>query len=188
MRNEHVRRPRAGRIARRLLPAAVLPLLLAGCSPELQEIEGWMEEVRAQARPVTRKIQQPKEFKAFRYDIIEATGPFSPEKLAILQDPMQVRARGGLAPDLSRRRELLESFPIEQIEMVGSLRMDKTHAALLRVEKTVYTAQVGNYAGQNYGLITQIDETALTLRELVQDATGEWVARETSIKLQETGQ
>ena len=171
----------------RLAPLAAVTVLSA-CSPELHEIEAWMDQVREQVRPVSREIAEPKQFQSFRYDIIEATGPFSPEKLAALGDPMQVRAKGGIAPDVTRRRELLESFPLEQIQMVGSMRNREVNQALLKVEQTIYTARVGNYAGVNYGMITYIDETEVRLRELVQDATGEWVERETSMRLQETGQ
>ncbi|MEZ5653416.1 MAG: pilus assembly protein PilP [Burkholderiaceae bacterium] len=146
-----------------------------------------MTGVRDNTQPVTRTIAEPRKFQPYRYDLIEATGPFSPEKLAILQDPMQVRARGGLAPDVTRRRELLESFPLEQIHMVGSMRNQQVSAALLKVEETVYTARVGSFAGQNYGRITAIDETEIRLRELVQDAAGEWVEREATLRLQETG-
>lgn len=171
----------------RLAPLGVVGAL-AACSPEVHEIEAWMEQVRQDTRPVSREIDEPKQFKAFRYDLIEATGPFSPEKLAILGDPMQVRAKGGIAPDVTRRRELLEGFPLEQIAMVGSLRNRDVNQALLQVEDTVYTARVGNYAGMNYGLITYIDETEVRLLELVQDATGEWVQKESTLRLQEAGQ
>ncbi|MEZ5658508.1 MAG: pilus assembly protein PilP [Burkholderiaceae bacterium] len=160
--------------------------MLAACSPELHEIESWMTSVRENTEPEAGKIAEPKSFQPYRYDLIEATGPFSPEKLAVMQDPMQVRARGGIAPDVSRRRELLEGFPLEQIQMVGSLRNNKVSAALLKVDETVYTARDGTFAGQNYGRITSVDETEIRLRELVQDAAGEWVEREATLRLQET--
>jgi type IV pilus assembly protein PilP len=47
---------------------------------------------------------------------------------------------------------------------------------------------LGNYVGQNFGKITAITETDLTLREIVQDAAGEWVERSMTLQLQETAQ
>jgi type IV pilus assembly protein PilP len=169
----------------RLSLIATCALLASACNPQIQELEAWMEDVRINTQPVRTQIEEPKRFEPFRYTKIEAVAPFSAMKLAALQDPMQVRAKGGIAPDVNRRRELLESFPVEQIQMVGFLRSTKANAALLQVDKTVHTARVGNYAGLNYGVITRINETEIALKEIVQDATGDWVERQTTIKLQE---
>jgi type IV pilus assembly protein PilP len=43
----------------------------------------------------------------------------------------------------------------------------------------------GNYLGQNYGRVTKIIETEVTLREIVQDAAGEWIERTATLQLQE---
>ncbi|MGB7182422.1 MAG: pilus assembly protein PilP [Burkholderiaceae bacterium] len=176
------------RIPARAVGAICVLFLGAGCDANVSEIQTWMEEVEASIPPDPTTLREPKKFEPFRYEIVEAVEPFSPTKLAALQDPMQVRAKGGLAPDTSRRREILENFPVEQIEMVGYLRRKATNTALLKVDDTVYQARVGNYAGQNFGVITGIDETQVLLRELVQDATGDWVERETALKLQESSQ
>lgn len=168
--------------------ALCVAALIAGCDANTAEIQVWMDEVEASIPPDPTTLTEPKKFQPFRYEVLEAVEPFSPTKLAALQDPMQVRAKGGLAPDTSRRREILENFPVEQIQMVGYLRRRATNTALLQVDNTVYQARVGNYAGQNFGVITGIDETQVLLRELVQDATGDWVERETTLKLQESSQ
>lgn len=172
---------------RATLTCLVLGVVVSGCSSKLDEIDAWMEETRANTRPVKVKIDEPKRFEPFYYQLVEELVPFSPLKLAALQDPMQVRAKGGLAPDTNRRREILENFPIEQIQMVGFMRSPRHDTALLQVEETIYQARVGGYAGQNFGVITNIGETEVALRELVQDATGDWVERETVLKLQESG-
>ena len=171
--------------ARRLALALSCTVLFAGCNANTAELEAWMTDVRESTPPVRTKIAEPKKFEPFRYDIVEEVEPFSPTKLAALQDPMQVRAKGGLAPDTNRRREVLENFPLDAIQMVGYLRSSRTNTALLQIDSVVYQARIGNYAGQNFGVITGIDETSVSLRELVEDAAGEWVERETTLKLQE---
>lgn len=181
-------RQTANPVGRLMLPGALLAAtLLAGCDARLGELDVWMQEVRATTPPIRTRIAEPKSFKPFRYTLVEEIPPFSPVKMAALQDPMQVRAKGGLAPDVNRRREVLENFPVEQIQMVGFMRNSRFNTALLQVDKTIYQARVGNYAGQNYGVVTRIGETEVALRELVQDATGDWVERETVLKLQEKG-
>ncbi len=172
---------------RTTLLCIVLGVALTGCDARLNEIDVWMDDTRASARPIKVKLEEPKRFEPFYYELVEEIQPFSPLKLASLQDPMQVRAKGGLAPDVNRRREILENFPLEQIQMVGFMRSKRNDTALLQVDKTIYQARVGGYAGQNFGLITNIGETEVALRELVQDATGDWVERETVLKLQESG-
>jgi type IV pilus assembly protein PilP len=57
--------------------------------------------------------------------------------------------------------------------------------ALLRVDNLLYQVKQGDYLGQNYGKITRISETDVALREIVQDAAGEWIERNTSLQLQE---
>ena len=46
----------------------------------------------------------------------------------------------------------------------------------------------GNYMGQNFGLVTKISETEVDLKEIVQDAAGEWIERPTKLELQEAAQ
>ncbi len=57
--------------------------------------------------------------------------------------------------------------------------------ALLRVDNLLYQVKQGDYLGQNYGKITKISETELSLREIVQDAAGEWIERSSALQLQE---
>ncbi|MEG0317509.1 MAG: pilus assembly protein PilP, partial [Comamonas sp.] len=85
----------------------------------------------------------------------------------------------------SRRKEELESYPLDSMAMVGSLQKDGQNTALLRVNQLIYQVKTGNYLGQNYGRIVQIGESSLKLREIIQDATGDWVERITTLDLQE---
>jgi type IV pilus assembly protein PilP len=47
--------------------------------------------------------------------------------------------------------------------------------------------QGGDYLGQNFGKITRITETEIDLREIAQDASGEWIERTSTLQLQESG-
>ncbi|AMO98314.1 pilus assembly, PilP family protein [Collimonas arenae] len=92
----------------------------------------------------------------------------------------------GLKPNLDRRRETLENYPLDTIKMVGTLQKVGLSYALLQVDKTVFQAKVGNYIGQNFGMVTAINESEVTLKEIVQDASGEWVERDAKLALQES--
>lgn len=168
-----------------VLALGAFSLVLSACSSDRNELMAWMNEVRNNTPPIKDVIPEPKRFEPFRYENLAQTDPFSARKLQAAFDKLQSRNKNGLQPDLNRRRESLESYPLEQIRMVGHLSNSKSNFALLQVESLVYQAKVGNYAGQNYGVITKVSESEVRLKELVQDAAGEWVERETSLALQE---
>jgi type IV pilus assembly protein PilP len=90
-----------------------------------------------------------------------------------------------LSAELNRRKEPLEAYPLDSMTMVGSVNKQNSPYALLRVDALLYQVKVGDYLGQNYGRITRIGETEVALREIVQDAAGEWIERPATLQLQE---
>jgi type IV pilus assembly protein PilP len=175
----------------RHLPLAALGVAaaLAGCSgSEHDELQAWMEQQRTQTRPAVQPIPEPKKYQPQAYTQEASTDPFSREKLAqaLKRESTQSSASAALiAPELNRRKEPLEAYPLDAMSMVGSLMKDGQPIALLRVDNLIYQVKVGNYLGQNYGRITKVSETEVVLRELVQDATGEWIERAATLQLQE---
>jgi type IV pilus assembly protein PilP len=172
---------------RYLVSGAFLAALLGGCSiADEDEIKQWMSEVRRDVRPAVQAIPEPKKFEPFVYQQGGNLDPFSKSKVEVALQKMASRTSSGLRPDLDRRREPLETFPIDMVRMVGTLQKNNAKLALIQVEKTIYQAQVGNYVGQNFGVITKITETEVTLKEIVQDAASEWVERISTLQLQES--
>jgi type IV pilus assembly protein PilP len=92
-----------------------------------------------------------------------------------------------IAPELNRRKQPLEAYPLDTMAMVGSLDRNGQLIALVRVDNLLYQVRSGQYLGQNYGRITRISETEIVLREIVQDAVGEWIERPAALQLQEEG-
>lgn len=166
------------------LAALAATLALAGCASDQDELRAWMEQVRAQTPAKRETVREPKQFGPFRYEVAHLAEPFAPAKLTGLIEKAAARP-GGMAPDTSRRREALENFPLDVIRMVGHVSNGRQQFALLQVENLVYQARVGQYAGQNFGRIVRITETEVAVRELVQDAAGDWVERDAALRLQE---
>jgi type IV pilus assembly protein PilP len=158
--------------------------LLGACSDEQQELRSWMDEQRAAITPVIEKITPPKAFEPFRYENEGLADPFAQSRLAFRANGEP--KSGGRTPDLARKREVLEAFPLESIKMVGHMSNNNANFALLQVENMVYQARVGNYAGQNFGKIVRVNEGEVVLKEMVQDAAGDWNERDTALRLQET--
>lgn len=171
------------------LTAGVVVLSLAGCGASSQdELQQWMAEQRNQTKPGIEPISEPKKFAPQLYTQGGAVDPYSIQRLAqsIKRDLTRVADNAALlAPELARRKEALEAFPLDSVAMVGSLNRGGQPVALVRVDKLLYQVREGNYLGQNYGRITKIGETELTLREIVQDASGEWIERPVTLQLQE---
>ena len=162
---------------------------IAGCeSSDQQELQQWMAEQRNAIRPKVDPIPAPTRFTPKTYDQEGSIEPFSPQKLtqALKRDSSQATANVALiAPELSRRKEPLESIPLDAVVMVGSLIKAAQPVALVRVDNLIYQVRAGNYLGQNYGRITKVTETSVALREIVQDATGEWIERPATLQLLE---
>ncbi|WP_307155857.1 pilus assembly protein PilP [Duganella sp. Leaf126] len=168
----------------------LLPCLLAGCGDsDVQEVRAWMKQVDAETRVGVPPLAEPKTFIPFAYQQKDVLDPFNPNKLLselARQNPDAGKEGGGLAPDLKRRKELLESYPLDTVKMVGTLEMRGTRYAVLQIDRNVYQVVKGQRLGQNDGVITAITDNTVSIREVVQDATGDWVEHLATLELQES--
>lgn len=164
-------------------------ILLQGCdSAEQGELGQWMAEQKGLAKPGIEPIAEPKKFVPEAYSQAGLVDPFSSQRLVqfIKRDLSKVSENAALlAPELARRKEPLEAFPLDTFAMVGSIHRAGKNVALVRVEKLLYQVQEGEHIGQNYGLIKRITESDLSLREIVQDSSGEWIERTVTLQLEE---
>lgn len=173
------------------IPAAIVLAaagLVTGCGWSSQtELQQWMTEVRANMKPNVQPVPAPKEFTPQAYDSKAMVDPFDGQKIlmAVARQQQARASASAIKPDLERRRETLEGFPLDQVRMVGMMRQSGSNVALLESNGTTHMVRVGNYVGQNFGLITRISETEVQLKEIVQDAAGEWVERPARLELQE---
>ena len=163
-----------------LLPAAAF--LLASCSSEMDELRQFVKDSEKNLPRKIEALPAVKPFEPFTYEGFDLPDPFKPRKIVAKESV------GGLAPDLNRRKEPLESFPLEQLKMVGTLQQGNDMFAIVRGEKTLYRVKKGNYMGQNFGLITDITDGEIKLKEIVQDSAGDWAERQSVLPLlEETG-
>lgn len=159
--------------------------LLAACSGEQEELQQWMEQQKREVKPSVQPLTPPKKFDPQPYAAADGVEPFSPQKLTVALKQESRQPNSVIAAEYNRRKEPLEAFPLDSMRMVGSVVKDGHTYALLRVDSLLYQVKPGDYLGQNYGKITGITETGVALREIVQDAAGEWIERPASLQLQE---
>jgi type IV pilus assembly protein PilP len=171
---------------RRLICIAMLAAL-SGCEGDMDELRQWMEQQRKEAKPSVAPLLPPKKFLPQPYESGASVDPYSAQKLSVAIKQEAAQPNSLLTAEMNRRKEPLEAYPLDSMNMVGSLTRDNRRYALLRVDNLLYQVKAGEYLGQNFGRITKISETEITLREVVQDAAGEWIERTSTLQLQEKG-
>ncbi len=170
-----------------LLSVCALMTCLTACSTQQEELQDWMNQERNQAKPMVQPIAPPQKFNPQRYEVTEAVDPFSTQKLTVAIKQEASQPNSAVSAEFNRRKEPLEAFPLDSMKMVGSVRKGGQYA-ILKVDNLLYQVKVGDHLGQNYGKIMKITETEISLREIVQDAAGEWIERPTALQLQEGAQ
>ena len=160
--------------------------LVAGCGGEShQDLRNWMAEQGKGARGQLDPLPQIKPYEPFAYNDFDLPDPFRPRKI----EPMKSDSAGKLAPDLNRRREPLEAYPLESLSMVGTLEKGRALYALVKTpEKDIYQVRQGNHMGQNFGVIVGITDTDINLKELMQDGAGDWSERSSTLNLLQADQ
>jgi type IV pilus assembly protein PilP len=162
---------------------------LGGCTSSGQdELQAWMQSERNGIKPQVKPIPEPTKFIPQTYGGERMLEPFSSDKLAsvLRGSPGTTIVNSALIePELNRRKQPLEAYPLDTMTMVGSLNRQGQLVALVKVDNLLYQVRAGSYLGQNYGRVNKITETEVTLREIVQDSAGEWTERPAALQLQE---
>jgi type IV pilus assembly protein PilP len=157
---------------------------LAACSGEGShgDLSQWMNDASRGLKGKVPPLPQVKPYAAVAYDAGSLVDPFSSSRVI----PERVTGGGGVqGPDRERPREPLEAYPLESLKYVGVITtQEQESTAIIRVDSSLYQVRQGNYLGQNFGVITGITESEVVLKELVQDAVGDWVERISSLMLQ----
>jgi type IV pilus assembly protein PilP len=165
-----------------------LALLLAACSgEEFGDLKSELKEKTKDMRGRIEPLPVVKPYEPVPYKAFDQLDPFSTAKIELVTKSAGAGGGGGLKPDLNRPKEPLEAYPLESLKMVGVLQQRKASWALIKADTGLYRVGVGNYIGQNFGLITAINDSQIQLRELIQDAVGDWTERQSTLQLQEVG-
>jgi type IV pilus assembly protein PilP len=172
----------------RIAAAIAGAALLGACGGEeqselRQELAAMTKDLRGKVDP----LPQVKSFEPVPYKGESMIDPFVPGRIVVTQASAGGGGGGGVQPDLNRPKEPLESFPMESIQMVGTLSQNQDMYALVRAGANLFRVKKGNYMGQNFGVIVGIDEGQINVKEVVQDSGGDWVERSTSLQMQGGG-
>ena len=172
----------------RIAAALAAAALLGACGGEeqselRQELAAMTKDLRGRVDP----LPQVKSFEPVPYKGESMVDPFVPGRIVVTQASAGGGGGGGVQPDLNRPKEPLEAFPMESMQMVGTLSQNRDTFALVRAGASLFRVKKGNYLGPNFGVITGIDESQISVKEVVQDSGGDWVERSTSLQMQGGG-
>ena len=160
--------------------------MLAGCnaSADFQDLQAYMDEVRAKPKGSIEPTPSFAPYEAFTYSVGSLRHPFQRQ----IKSEAAERHRGDrdVKPDETRIRQFLEEFNIETFTMVGTLGDNSGTYALVSGADGVHRVRAGDYLGRNHGRIVEIGEAEINVLEIVPDGEGGWLERPRSLVLKES--
>ena len=161
-------------------------LFFAACGgDEHQDLKEELKNLTKDLRGRIEPLPVVKPYEPVPYQAFGLPDPFGPAKIE-LGIAAAAKSKGGAnAPDTMRPKEPLEAYPLESLKMVGTLSQKGVTYGLVRAASSVYRVKAGNYLGQNFGIITGIADNQINLKELVQDASGDWTERKIALQIAE---
>ena len=161
-----------------------LLLVATGCTRgitstpgDAPNLEKWMADVRARPAEPLEPLPVMQQFETFEYSAQSLRDPFSTAFAA-------GSSASGPRPEANRRKQVLEQFPLDSLDMVGTLGKGGSLVALVMVpDKVTYRVRPGDYMGQADGRVTGVFEDRIELVELVPDGAGGWLERPATVSL-----
>ena len=162
-----------------------LGVLMAGCADNrMQDLKGFVQEVKARPKPPIKPLPEIKQVETFVYSAAELRNPF--ERGGEEEETATAAVDSGIRPDLTRRKEELELYPLDSVRMVGTLEQEEVTWGLVRSsDGVIHRVRTGNYMGQNHGKITFVSEEQIELTEIFKDGQGVYRERQASLALSE---
>jgi type IV pilus assembly protein PilP len=168
--------------------AIVAAFALAACGgEEHSDLKQELNQLTKDFRGRVEALPEVRPYEPVPYTAEGQVDPFRPERIDVAAQRIAPTASSSrIEKERDRPKEPLEAFPLESIQMMGTITQDKETFALVKAGPNLYRVRKGNYMGQNFGVVTGIDESQISLKELIQDSGGEWVERNSALQLVET--
>jgi len=170
----------------KLIPLLGLATMLTACGGEMADLEQFISDTKSRHHGKVDPLPEFPPYETFAYTSRDIRNPFRPQTDVGAVLAQNETEYSGPRPEATRRREPLESYPVDSLKMVGLLQQQAQTWALVRdPEGTIHRVQPGNYAGQNHGKIVSVSETRIDIVELVPDGLSGWVNRDAQLAMAE---
>lgn len=169
-------------------------LILSGCIDwvdDTEDLKRFVAEVQAKPKGQVQPLPEFKPYHSFVYEGASLREPFQPLVIAepvdevvaaIAPDPEELK------PDLERKKEYLESFALDQLEMVGTIYKkdeEKLWALVKDTNAEIHRVTEGNHMGLDFGEIISLNEREIVLLEVIKNGRGGWMKRSRNLALTE---
>lgn len=176
----------SGRHRLRAALVCLSALLLAGCAEDMSDLRQFVKQVKQRPGGEIEPLPEFEPYQGFTYDATDLRNPFQARSAFATAEEESQDSGSGLQPDFERPKEPLEQYPLDSLEMVGTLTRDGQRRALVRDPSGIIHRVVpGNHLGQNYGRITAVEPGSIEVVEIVRDGQGGWMERQASLALSE---
>jgi type IV pilus assembly protein PilP len=166
-----------------LLRGAILAFAAAGlsaCGSDMDDLDAYINQIKARPGGRIEPLPEVTPYEVFAYiaDNDGVRSPFMPETA------QGAGPGSGPRPDDSRPKEYLEQFSLDTLNMVGTMNVGETAFGLVQTsDGLIHRVVPGNYLGQNDGRIVDIDESKITIVEIISDGIGGYVERDAAVSL-----
>ncbi len=171
-------------ITSKILIVGFVLTLMACSSSEFEDLQQYIKEVKSRPGAPIAGLPEAKPYERFLYQDGDLRDPFKPT--------IKATAKAGpsganqLRPNIGRDSEALESFPLDALRMVGSLKQDNQKWGIVKTtDGFIYRVKRGNHVGKNFGKITQITDSEIKITEIISDGMGGWLERQAALKISE---
>jgi type IV pilus assembly protein PilP len=162
----------------------IMAFSLAGCQQEKDDLAAYVANVKAKERSDIEPIPVMKTYEKYAYSSAELRDPFVPTVVEVPVKEEKKIVDNGIRPKEHRLKEALESYPLSDLQFVGTLEQETLWALIRASDGVISRVQVGNYLGENHGKILAISETELLLKEIVPDIdSGGYIERDSSLSV-----
>lgn len=160
--------------------------VLAGCMGDHSELDRRIQQVKQQPGDPIEPLPTIDTPEPFVYEAHDLRDPFQGEVASAPSTAGTTTELGGDGPkpDPYRRREALEDFEFDSLDMVGTILVDEQlYGLVVDPDGLLYRVQVGNYMGRNHGRITAVYDDRIEVVELYSDGTGRWREQTARLRL-----
>lgn len=170
----------------KIIPLFGLTAILAACGGDMSDLDAFIAQTKQAHHGKVDPLPEFPPYQTFAYETEDVRDPFRAQTDINAASVAVETEYSGPRPEATRRREPLESYPVDALKMVGLLQQKSQTWGLVRdPDGTIHRVQPGNYAGQNHGKIIQVSETKIDIVELVPDGLSGWVNREAKLAMAE---
>lgn len=165
----------------KIVTYTLIAYLAVGCADRVGLAEQKMQDIRNQPAQPVKPPPKPEVVKEYTYSANQLRSPFMPPSLMLQAN--KTEDIQGVRPDVTRLKEPLEQFDLNELTYKGSMvsQSGELFGLVQRPDGSIASVKVGNYLGKNDGRIAEITPSQINLIEIVPDSRVGYVEKPTSL-------